>query len=321
MASGSGLKGAVGLAFQTTLTAAAGVGSCHWLPFVSETITLNQPRLDGASIRARADEPLSYQGVQQVAGDIVFEPDPYMLAVLGYATLGGAITSVQASWAWHSIYPNTSDFSACCVPPFTLFIARDVGCGFRYYGCVANQLSIEYASGALAKATLSVIGMTGGGITQPTPTFVVDETKLLPWSVTSFGVAAAGAARMQALTLTVNNNLEMQATLAGVTAMQRVRRTNFRQFRFGGQYEIEDMAEWARFLNNSAFELEAISTVNSANWAHTHAPQAIYEGVPVNIPGPGPITSAIAGRMHFDTTSWAFTMTCQTSVANALIAV
>ena len=69
-----GMRSYLGIGFQSAHGVVADVLSAHWLPFVSESLVENVPRIDSGEIRTTFDEGYSHQGLRTTAGDITLEP-------------------------------------------------------------------------------------------------------------------------------------------------------------------------------------------------------------------------------------------------------
>lgn len=91
------------------------VGATAYLPFSSETISLTIEELISADIRARRDEPDSYEGLNTVAGDSVHEVHP---AGIGYL-LRSALRSPATT-------NNTGSYTHVFQPPAGRAILSDI---------------------------------------------------------------------------------------------------------------------------------------------------------------------------------------------------
>jgi len=312
---GVGLQGYLGLGFQTALGSAPATGSFHWLPFVSESLVLQAPRLQPSQVRLAHDEPFTYPGLRTVAGDIVLEPSAYSLAVALYAGLGLISTSSDTGFNLHTILPRSTVWNAkCALNPFTLRVARDISTALNYIDLVANAVTMEVTNGDLLRVTLSVIGGAAptGVDDSSTPTFADSQGSLIPWNTCSLSIAGSGVDYIRSATISINNQLESRAALDGQLYPGRFKRAGFRQLRFSGALEMESMAEWNRLLGGANNAIVANFHVNSTNFATLTMSFGISEGVAFNVPGPGQLEASMNLRGHPDAN--AFLASVKTSV-------
>lgn len=297
---GSGLFSWLGIGFQSALGSGVAAGSMHWLPFVSESVTLNAARLSGAELRVAADEPYSHSGMQTVAGDIVLEPTPYAMAVALYAALGSISTSSVAGYNLHTITPRGTMWAAkAALPALTLRMARDVTTAVIYTDLMANTVNLEVANGDLLKVTIGVIGgktPTQNADTQPT--FVDSAQFRLPWNTCSLSIAGAGVDYIRSLVLTVNNQLGARGTLDGQLYPGRYKREGWRQVRMQAALEMEGMTDWNRLLAGTENSVVANFHVDSTNFATLTMSWGVHEAVAFNVTGPGVIDATMNLRGH-----------------------
>ena len=77
---GYGMLGHIGISKQNSFGTAT--NSYDYMPIISETLTTNIEQLVEEGMRTRFDEGPSHDGLQTVAGDIVFEPHPIIFCLL-----------------------------------------------------------------------------------------------------------------------------------------------------------------------------------------------------------------------------------------------
>jgi hypothetical protein len=297
MASGIGLGGHIGLAFQSAIGTTQ-TGSVHWMPFISETLTQDISVMESAAMRARFDEGKSFQSSRVIGGDVVLQPDLVSLGALSHAVLGWTETTSSNNRYDHQIYPTTDSFApGAPQQPFSLYVARDVGSEFHYFDCYANQLTINFAHGEFLGATLSVVG--GGYATKAlsTPAFITEAAgPQIPWNITSVQFASAAVDNLQDFELVVNNQIEPRHTMTTSTSPHNFKRTGFRQVRFSGNLEFETLGEFAKWQAYSAQAIDIRATVETDYALLIDVYRARYLTFQPNVSGPGAVSVPFASR-------------------------
>ena len=310
-----GMRSYLGIGFQSAHGVVADVLSAHWLPFVSESLVENVPRIDSGEIRTTFDEGYSHQGLRTTAGDITLEPTPYTLAVLGYAALGGINTTSNASYNTHVLSGLATQWSEkFALPPFTLFVGRDCGSYTITKDCAANALSLSMANGELLKATLSVLGGSlddKGADLSDSVTYQEGAERHIPWNTTSISLAGAAIGNIISGTMGFNNNLAQIATMDTSVYPKRIKRTAKRQFTLEAQIAYEDLVHYTRLRGEAAHALSVNMHSGSNHFATLAHGAVVYTAAPMNIAGPGPVTANITMRGH---KGYAMGLTCKTSI-------
>lgn len=319
MASGAGFLGYLGMTFQTSgtgwdNTAFGAVGSAHWIPFVSESVTQSIPRIESGEIRYAPDEPFTEPGLRTVAGDIVFEPTPYTLSLFGFAALGALVGTTSGSLRNRYLTPIASNLAAFSpVPLFTLVIGRDVGCAVQIKNCVVNQLTLEIAQGDILKATASILGGHQQGFAEQTPSFSDVYSAHLPWETASIQLAGAAAGDIISLNMSIANNLSARPVIDGTPYAAVYKRDNFRQIRVNGNLELATLDHYNRLVNGTELVFD-LNFAHNNQAARMSVPKLVYEAAPFNVGGPGPLGASFTGRAHPEPTSGAMRMMNLTAV-------
>ena len=96
---GYGIGGYLAISKQNSVgTATSGF---DYVPFVSESLTENIEQLQSESLKAVYDQPNQLEGINNVSGDIVFEPHPSYLGVFLKAVTNNCTTTFSSSKAIH----------------------------------------------------------------------------------------------------------------------------------------------------------------------------------------------------------------------------
>lgn len=310
-----GLRSYLGIGFQSAHGVAADVLSAHWLPFVTESLVEDVPRIDSGELRLALDEGYTHQGLRRTAGDIVMEPTPFTLAVLGYAAMGAIETTSVSGSRLHTITGIATEFSQkFALPPFTVFMGRDCGSYTVTKDFSANNLSFTIANGELLKATLSVIGGaldSKGADYSSSVSYLDGNEKHMPWNITSVSLGGSAAGDIINGTVSINNNLEAVGTIDGSNYAKRLKRSGRRQFRMDASVVHEDLSYYSRLRSEASQPLVINMHTSSNNFVTFGHGAVAYEAAPMNISGPGPVTANVNLR---GLTGFGLEFVCKTDV-------
>lgn len=305
MSAGAGTLGYLGLAFQNDLTGQANAASAHFLPFVSETLTEQVPRIDSQELRYTHDEGYSHHGVRIVSGDIVLEPTPYSLAIAAYATMGVLATTSHSSYFTHALRMRQGNLMAGApLPPFTALIGRDVSCAQAFWNCQATGFTVDISQGEIAKLTMNVIGGAAiGDADLGTPSFDDVQSSHMPWNVTSIQLSGAAALDFTQLSIAVTNAIEARPTVVTSDYASVFKRSGFRQVRVNGTVDLSSLQHYDRLRSNAEHALVVHMAPTANEYVTLGAPKLVYEAAPFNVGGPGPVAATVALRGHPDANS------------------
>lgn len=314
MSAGAGTLGYLGLALQNDLTGQANADSMHFLPFVSESLTEQIPRIDTQELRHAHDEGYSHQGLRMVAGDIVLEPTPYSLAIAAYLTMGVLTTTSHASYFTHALQMRNDNLMAGApLPPFTAVVGRDVSCAQAFWNMQATGFTVDVNQGEIAKLTMSVIGGAAiGDADLGTPSFNDVASSHMPWNVTSIQLSGSAALDFTQLSIAVTNPIEARPTVVTSDYASVFKRSGFRQVRVNGTVDISSLTHYDRLRTGAehAFLMHMAPTANE--YVTIGAPKLVYEANPFNIGGPGAVAATVSLRAHPDASSGSLWCTART---------
>jgi len=144
----------VGLGFQNSHgTPVTDIGSFYRMPFLSESISPENPELLSLNMEGRYDEGEAYVGARNVGGTIANETQPVTVGVLLKAMFGDPVTvsnSVAAGeFQVHTFKPRTADFDVNVInQPMTMHKnLADGGQVPVYQDLIATRLEMSVANG------------------------------------------------------------------------------------------------------------------------------------------------------------------------------
>lgn len=301
-----GIQGHIGIGKETVWGTA--VAASSYLEAFSESLVTNIERFDIINITGFMRDPDDKTGITRHVGDIVFPAHPENLGHLLNGCLGvNSITTVLSGFL------HTNDFtpsqsvtgSLSPLPAYTFEIFRptagvDASSSFQYAGGQVSGITMAIAPNQDMRVTASVVAKTRAGITKTTPSFPGSPAGFLGFDVASLAIDDAAVTRYEALTISIQNQLEGIAALNASSEIAKIRRTGPPQVRLNGTLEFQDFTEFDRFINQSEHRF----TLNLFNAASHNllidVPRAVFSTFPVNIPGRERLTvdfEAI-GRYH-----------------------
>jgi hypothetical protein len=302
-----GYGGHVAISFQQSFGTSF-VGSPHYFNFLSETLTDKIAELVSESISSRFDENDDYGGMRGIEGEIVFEMHPTEIGVPMKAVTGVYSLGFSNSCYLHTFIPNTTDWTPeiCALPPMTIEVYRGTGSAYRYYDCLANNLSIEIAQGAFLKATLGFVGAQFAWGAKLTPSYYAGS--MMTWDVCSVQLAGAAVSDISQLTVAINNNLTGKAFIDTKKYPSRILRDGRRTVEVSGTSLLNGDTQARAFENKTKQRIFISATLpNTIMLGHfgmsIDVPQFQYSEFPANIGGVGLIEVGWSGKGKIGTTS------------------
>jgi hypothetical protein len=317
---GYGIGGHLAISQQSSF----GTATANWIymPFISESVTDNIEQLQSENLKARFDAPDNLEGINNVTGDIVFEPHPTVLGEILRGNIGqAAVASNPSSVYIHEFIPAQSDFdSNCALPPYTMAIFRNVGSQYQYTDVQFHTLAFEIVAGAIVRATATVHARTTSLQNPTTPSFT--EYTPFTWNQTSVEIGGAANSVLESATITIENPIEGVPTLNGAKTEALLKRSDFRNITITGDQDFSSQTEYNRFRaqTRTAFKLSITGTEIVTGYNEQlifDLPQVNYTTFEAPIGGPGRITAAYEGKAEYFVNS---SYTMRTTLQNTLAA-
>ena len=294
-----GIRSYVQMSFQDSF-GTANISSSHPIPILSETLTETKPPLMDEGMYGRFDQDEAYEGLNEIAGEVVFHPNAETIgiALLAWAGANTAATSVDGVGWQYEITPESNDFeNKCATIPLTVEVYRDVGSSFQYYDMCCNELSLEIANGEIVKATMGLVGGKYAKMTETTSlNYYMDDSFL--WDTSSVSMNGIAADEVTAYNLTLSNNLEATGTLNNTKLPSRIKRTAKRSIELSGTLLYEDDVKLDLFRAGTVIQAINTMTINSGYTSDSleiDIPSFKYSAFPVNAGGVGLIEVAYSG--------------------------
>ena len=302
---GYGIGGYLGISKQNSVGTAT--SAFDYVPFVSESLSENIEQLQSENLRNVYDQPNQLEGINNVTGDIVFEPHPSYLGIFLKAVMNNCTTTFSSSKAIHEFIPAQTEFDAnFTLPPYTINLYKAVGSAYQYTDAMIHTLAMEITAGGIISATATVHARTSSLMNPTTPSYISADP--FTWNETSLSVGAVGNGEFESATITIDNPIEGVSTLNGQKVHGKVKRTGFRTVSVTGDQDFSSQAEYNAFRSQSRRRFIFSITGDSIgggnnNFISIDLPKVNYSTYTSPIGGPGRITASYEGNAEFDTSS------------------
>jgi len=302
---GYGIGGYLSISKQTAF--GTPTASPVYIPFVSESLVENKNYLQIENLKNLYDTPDDLEGINNVTGDIVFEPHPIYLGHFLRACMGANPTSTLATSAYvHEFLPTQTEFAEnCTLPPYTIQIFKNVGSAYQITDAQMHTLAIELTAGEIIKCTASVHGRAYAKVAKATPSYITADP--YAWNTASLAVDGVANSVFESATITIENPIEGIAALDASTNEARLLRSDFRKITVTGDQSFENQAQEAEFRDGAQqrflFTMKGAAIGAKFQTLTIDLPKVRYQTFEYPIGGPGRITAAYDGKAVYDTTS------------------
>lgn len=303
--SGAGFAGYIGWARESS--GGTPVAATDFVEAFSESLTLAMDRFETANIVGGAFyEADDMAGIRRITGDIVFAAHP---EELGHFLLGA--TGIQSNTEVLSGFLHTHEFTmrntdfdqAFAQDPFTFEIFRDVTSAHQYYGGNMSGITLNAVPNQDLRVTTTIIAKGFDVVAAQTATFTGSPTDPLAFDTASITWAGGATDLIEALTFSIDSQLEGIASLNNSTVVRGIRRTGPQLVRVSGTIAFENLTEYTRFVDQSEFALAANFTRADSFALLIEMPRVIYQTFPVTIAGRERITVDFEGQGRYNTGS------------------
>lgn len=306
-----GFLGFIGIAKESTWGTA--VAATDYADAFSENLSLTKERFDLKNLSGTFAEPDDAVGLDRVAGEIVTSGYPTILGMLlksAFYSESGTVIQSGALWRTDFI-TTTSEFSATAASqPYTLEIFRDVTSSHRYTGCIVNRLQMAIAPNAPLRLTASFIGQQASVIAKTTPTFPGSPLAPFTFDTCSASIGGAGTARLENVTISVDNLLSGTPALNASALIARIRRSAAQLVTISGQFDFTDNTEYNDFVAQTERAMKFTMTKASSFQFVVEMPRVVYTAFPLGIPGKDRLVVSFEGKARYLTSS-ALAISCQ----------
>jgi hypothetical protein len=300
----NGAAGFVGYGKEATWGTA--VSATDYVEIMNESMRHNFDRFDIKNAFAGLYEPDRQAGIVRVAGGVSAAAYPDFLGAMCAGAMGTKSGAVVLSGFLHTTrFVNAQADFADGVPsqPYTLEVFRDVTSSHRYAGCVVNRLQLSLSPNQPLMAAVEFIAQDGTLLTKSSPTFQSSPAYPFAFDTASIQIGGSANTRVEAFTLSIDNQLEGVPRLNNSTKIAAIRRRGPQIIRLSGTLDFIDVTEQLDFINQTerAFKLALFKT-DSFQFT-VDVPRLVYAAVDPNIRGRDRNTASFEGEARFKVTS------------------
>lgn len=295
-----GMRGFFGLGKESAWGTPVAV--TDYAEILSESLSESIDRFETRNIIGALYEPNDIAGVHRIAGDVSMAGFPAMLGHFLKAAMNVNSQSVVLSgFLWtHRFNTPQADFAAGVAGvPYTLEMNRDQTSSHQYAGMNLDRLIMALAPNQDLRLTSSWLGKAGAYITATSPTFPGSPADPFTFDTSSIQVAGSATARVEAMTVSIDNQLEGIPTLNFSNSIARIQRRGPQMIRLAGTIDFPDVQEHLDFVNQNvrAFKL-FLSKANSFHFG-VDIPQFVYTAFPLGQGGRDRTLVQFEGRARF----------------------
>lgn len=300
-----GIAGFLGLAKETSFGTA--VAATDYVKLLSENVAVTLDRFETVNIHGSLAEPIDSTGIARVEGSLEMSAHPVSIGYfLKSAFVQNSVTVVLSGLLWKTIYRTpTADFTSgtAAGTPYTLEIFRDVTSSHRYTGAMVSALTLGFQPNQDVRLSANIIAAGNSIIAKTTPTFPSSPTKPFAFNTVSLQLGGAATARIEALQISIDNQLEGIPTLNGSESVAKILRRGPQMVSISGTIDFTDNTEYLDYLNQTETTLKLACTVAASFQLIVDIPRMIYTAFPLGMGGRERITTSFEGRGFYHTNS------------------
>lgn len=283
-----GFLGFIGLAKEVTW--GTPVASADYVEAMSESLQLGIDRFPIKNITNRYEEPSDQAGVKRITGEISLAGNP---AAIGHFLKGAlqtksvSIVASGALWTNHFFSMKAGDEFSTDTPlqPYTVEVFRDVTSSVQYTGCAVDTLAINLQPNQDVRFTANFIGKDENSIAATTPTFVSSPVAPFRFDTASLQIGGAANAKLEALTVTIANNLTGVPRLNASDTIAALRMSDFQMVDLAGTVEFTSLDEYDDFVAQTEQALVVSVTKANSFQMVIDVPKMVYTAFPTGIGG------------------------------------
>lgn len=299
-----GMAGFVGLGKESTWGTA--VAASEYWEIMSESMKHSFDRFDVKNAINGRYEPDRQAGVIRVGGGINGSAYPDILGHLCNGAMGCKSLAVVLSGFLHTMrfVSNQADF-ADGVPsqPFTLEVFRDVTSSHRFSGCVVNRLNLSLAPNQPLMIAPEFIGQNQTLLQKSSFSAPTSPTYPFAFDTASVQIAGAANARLEAFSISIDNQLQGIPRLNNSAQIAAIRRGGPQMIRVSGTLDFIDVTEHLDFINQTERVMK-VSLFKTDSFAFViDVPRMVYSAFDATIGGRDRLTARFEGEARFQTTS------------------
>jgi len=303
---GMGMAGHLGLAKESSWGTPVAVGSGKYVELLSESMTLTIDRFDIKNIAGMYAEADDMAGVNRLAGDVEFPCFPETLGHFCRGVFGAAssVTSLATNLVKNVWKTPTADYaSGEPTPPYTFELYRDVTSSQQIAGVVMTSMEFSIQPNQALQAKVGVMGKSQLNIAKTTPTYVTTPSFPFSFDTCSLAIGGAATALIEALTISIDNQLTGFPALNATTNIAKVRRSGPQTVEISGTMDFTNIDEYNKFISQTEQSLQATFTKANSFKLDLIVPRMVYTAFPISVGGKDRVTVSFNGKARYHTGS------------------
>lgn len=302
-----GFASHIGIGKETTW--GTGVSATDYFEAFSESMATERDRFETRNIVGAYYEADDSAGLERHAGEIVLHGHPVSMGYFLEGAMGiNSVTSLGTDFFLNEFTPKQSDFGSFHpLTPYTLEVFRagtTVNSSFQYNGAQIAGLTLGLAINQDIRLTANVIAKSREFIAKSTPSFPGSPTEAFLFNTVSLGWPAGTAnTQIEALTVSIDNQLEGLGAFNNSTSIAKIRRNGPPLVRVSGTLDFQDLDRFNDFVNQTERSITVAATKANSFSLVIHVPRLVLTSVPVAIPGKERITTDFTGIGRYNTGS------------------
>lgn len=294
------MRGSIGFAKESS--GAVPVTPTEFIEALSENIDAPYDRYETKNIINALYEPRDSRGVRRVGGPVVADAHTVQVGHFLHGAMGiQSMTEVLSGFLYTTEHTmRTSDWDdRFPQQPYTFQVFRDVTSAQRYGGMNINTLEFNIAPNQGLRMSAGLVGINATNVAETAASFVSSAQEPFAFDTCSIEVGGAANPRLEALSVSINNQLESIATLNSSTAPYKIRRNGPQLIRLSGTMSFDNISDYLDFEND--VEQQYVFSMTRANSFQIvfDAPGVRYLTYPPALPGRGRVTVAFQSRAEY----------------------
>lgn len=282
------------------------VSATDYIEALSESLPLTIERYEYKNITNQYTESDDAAGLRRIAGTITLPgyPEalrPFLRGIFGEAT----VTEILSGFLYTNTFktPSADWASGQPVAPYTVEVFRDVTSSHRYGGAVFTTLELNAAPNQDLRATVGLLAKTTSIVAKSSPSFVTSPLEPFTFDTCSVSIGGAGSALIEALTISVDGQVEGIPALNATNEIAKIRRSGPQMVNISGTIDFNDLTEYNNFVSQAEQAFVFNFTKASSFSCRIDLPRVVYTAFPMGMPGKERLTVAFEGKARYKTTS------------------
>lgn len=299
-----GMNGFVALGKESSWGTAVAV--TDYMEVMNESLQSQYDRFDTRNAINALYEPDRARGLLRVSGGISQSAFPKELAILAKAamTVQSGVTVLSGFLYTTQFVSPQADFAAnAACTPYTIEVFRDVTSSQRYIGMMLNRLQLSIAPNQPLMMSSDWIGKGQTQLEKTAASFPGSPANPFMYDSASISLGGSATSRIEALTISIDNQLEGIPALNNSNEIARIRRRGPQIIRVQGTLDFQDITEFLDFTNETERALKVGFFGAQSFSAVLDVPRMVYTAFPPSIRGRDRLTVSFQGEAKYLTTS------------------